>query len=103
MQTQTAQEYLDALQAQLKAAALKSDESAKEQLRSLLTYAQAAVTQLQAKLQSSNADDKATADQTLQKLQEATAAAKSAASAQAAQILAQIEQSLTAVKAAFEK
>ena len=103
MQTQTAQEYLEALHAQFKAAAAKGDESAKAQLRGVLAYAQAAITQLQATLKSSDPDDKANADQTLQKLQEATAAAKTAAGAQAAQILAQIEQSLTAVKAAFEK
>ena len=103
MQPQTTQEYLDALRAQFKAAAQKGDESAKEQLASVLAYSQGAITQLQAMLNSSNPDDKANADQTLQKLQNATAAAKTAANTQAAQILAQIEQGLAAVKAALKQ
>jgi len=103
MQTVSAKDHLKALNDELKTAVAARDGEAKAHIEVALSHAQAAKAALQAKLQVDHANDAASLQKQLRKLDEATAAAKSALDAKGAQAKEHLTASIAAAQAALAK
>lgn len=103
MQTTNQKDHLKALNDQLQAAIATHNEEAKAHITAALSHAQAAKTELQAKLRADHATNAASLQKTLDKLNEATAAAKSALSAKGTGVEEHLKASIAAAQAALAK